>query len=296
MLGKFVRFIRSGNTIPPAHHPLLSRILVIVGNDIAEAPGYAEQLVPAAEAAADYFARQIAAIPGSLALAETRLDADATLATLFPDSADICRALGRSLAVKEALPGLQHNGDGEVHALLGMRLKPGSDHAEGRPLVFADHAVRSLATDVETTREQLRLAAFDRLLLDFAEHVDKLRRKDRMLKIEWEWNRQHDAVRLTAAEPQSEFVYAARELTPPNLLKGLLAWLATPERFFRLETSATTLPGSFGDGGAVAGPIRLPLLHCSDRRQWLVCLARFSVAEGSAALQRETHNHRYILI
>jgi hypothetical protein len=284
MLGKLVRLIRPA-TSTAKQHPLLPRILAAVGNDIAEVPNFAEQLIPAAEEALAYFSQQISSIPGPIELSVKNLESIPQLARMIAEEADIDRAFGRSLAVKEALPHLLSAGHDEVHALLGMRQKAGNG-PEATP-IFADHTLRSLAGDADDTREMLRLAAFDRLLLDFAEHVGKLRRKDRMLKIEWEWNLQHDAARVMAGEPQPEYVYAARELTPENQLHGLLTWLSTPKCFFQLQAPA-------GDNPATPG--ELPLLHCSDRRQWQVSLVRFSAKEAAAALQRETHNHRYILI
>lgn len=284
MLGKFVRLIRPASS-NANQHPLLPRILAAVGNDIAEVPNFAEQLIPAAEEALAYFSQQISSIPGPIELSAKNLESIPQLAGMIAEGADIDRAFGRSLAVKEALPHLLSAGHDEVHALLGMRQKPGN--GPEAPPVFADHTLRSLAGDADDTREMLRLAAFDRLLLDFAEHVGKLRRKDRMLKIEWEWNLQHDATRVMAGEPQPEYVYAASELTPENQLHGLLTWLSTPNCFFQLQAPA-------GDNPSPAN--ELPLLHCSDRRQWQVSLVRFSAEEAAAALQRETHNHRYILI
>lgn len=284
MLGKLVRLIRPAS-YSTRQHPLLPRILAAVGNDIAEAPNFAEQIIPAAEEALAYFSRQISSIPGPIDLSASNLDSHPHMAGVFAEAADIDRAFGRSLAVKEALPELLSSGNDEVHALLGMRQKHGNGNA-AMP-VFADHTLRSLAGNQAATCEMLGFAAFDRLLLDFAEHVGKLRRKDRMLKIEWEWNLQHDAARVMAAEPQPEYVYAARELTPENQLHGLLTWLSTPKCFFQLQKPAGTDP---------AKPDELPLLLCSDRRRWQVCLVRFSAREAAAALQRETHNHRYILI
>lgn len=279
MLGKLVRLIRPSPSAA-RQNPLLPRILAAVGNDIAEAPDFAEQLIPAAEEALAYFSEQIASIPGPFALSASHPDSGAPLAALCTDSNEVERAFGRSLAVKEAVPQLLANGDEESYALLGMRMKAAN---EGGTPSFADHTLRSLSGSLAATREMLRMAAFDRLLLDFAEHVGKLRRKDRMLKIEWEWNLQHDASRVMTAEPQAEYVYAARELTPENQLSGLLTWLSTPKCFFQLQPVA-------------AHSSELPLLRCSDRRQWQICLVRFKTREAAEALQRETHNHRYILI
>jgi hypothetical protein len=284
MLGKIVRLIRPG---PSANleHPLLPRILAAVGNDIAMAPNFAEELIPAAEKALDYFSRQVAEIPGPLELTAHSLDQRAHLAELFVESAEIGRAFGRSLAVKEELPGLLTTGCEEGYALLAMRRKRGSAPSTVPP--FADHTVRSLSGSLVGTCEKLAFAAFDRLLLDFAEHVGKLRRKDRMLAIEWEWNLQHDAQRVMTADDVPEYVYADHELTPKNQLNGLLTWLASPSCFLQLQATA---------GGNSTSPEELPLLKCSDRREWQVCLVSFSAREAASALHSERHNHRYILI
>lgn len=279
MLGKIARLLRPG---PSAHiaNPLLPRILAAVGNDIASAANYTERLIPAAEKALAYFSQQIASIPGPVELTARDRDRQAHLAPLFGEAADIDRAFGRSLAVKEELPELLAEGCEEAYALLAMRRKRGSAPDIAAP--FADHTLRSLSADLVGACEKLALAALDRLLLDFAEHVGKLRRKDRMLAIEWEWNLQHDAQRVMAADAPPEYVYAAEELTPENQLQGLLTWLSSPSCFLQLQ------PGANAE--------EPPLLKCSDRRQWQVCLVSFSTQEAAAALSSEVHNHRYILI
>lgn len=292
MLGKLVRLIRSGEA-PSAHaSPWLFQVIDIVGKEIGEARNFASTLSPAIDSALAYFDRQIASIPGPLPLSEQYFGVDTGVATLFPEAADIGRALGRSLAVKEKLPELADEGHEEIHALLGMRLKPGHEPSAEQSMVFADHVLHSLAPNPSDTRETLRQAAFERLLKNFAEHVEKLRRKQRLHKLEWEWNLQHDVSRTMDGDQNPEFVYADKELTPDNLLRGLTAWLSTPEIFFQLKDSPVTLPQST----PTTNHARLQQLHCSDRRQWLVCLVRFSVAEGSHALQRESHTHRYIFI
>lgn len=294
MLGKLVRFIRSGDT-PSAHaSPWLSQVIDIVGKDIGEARNFAATLSPAIESALAYFDRQIASIPGPLPLSEQYFGVETGVAALFPEAADIGRAIGRSLAVKEKLAELADDGHEEIHALLGMRVKPGLEPNAEQPTVFADHVLHSLAPSPADTRETLRQAAFERLLKNFAEHVEKLRRKQRLHKLEWEWNLQHDASKAMATDQNPEFVYADKELTPDNLLRGLMAWLQTPEIFFQLKESPISLPQTEGAPSVAQAPLQQ--LHCSDRRQWLVCLVRFSVAEGRHALQRESHTHRYIFI
>ncbi len=276
MLGKLVRFIRSGNS-SPASHPLLTRIEVAIGNGINEAPGYAERLLPATQKALEYFERQIAAIPGPDPLAT---------GPLFEGTDQISHALGRSLAVKEAMKELP--ADGEVHALLGLRLKT----VNGNPPHLADHTLRSLADSADACREKLCLAAFDRLLCNFAYHVEKLKRQDQKQAVAWDWDLQHDSAKMAANETRPPSVKTTKELTPDNLASGLLSWLAAPECFLRMEGAKNSLR-TRNDPEATR---HMPLLHCSDRRQWYVCLVSFPAAEAAAALKRETHNHRYILI
>lgn len=275
MLGKLVRFIRFGNSASAPQHPLLTRIEVAIGNGISEASGFAERLLPATQAALEYFERQIATIPGPHMLAP---------GPLFNGPEQISHALGRSLAVKEAMKELPI--DGEIHALLGLRVKT----VNNTPPHLADHTLRSLASSADDCREKLCQAAFDRLLCNFAYHVEKLKRKDQMERIAWEWDLQHDTAKMVANDTRPQSAAATSELTPDSLVSGLLSWLAAPECFLRMEAAN----GASNDSPAATQ--HMPMLHCSDRRQWHVCLVSFPAAEAAAALQRETHNHRYILI
>lgn len=292
MLGKLVRFIRSGDASLTRQHPLLARVISTVGTDIGEANDFAKLLLPAINSAIEYFDRQMASIPAAQTLSGELFAAAAGVSTLFPEADELGRTLGRSLAVKETLPDLIQNGHDEIYALLGLRIRPDNESAP----VFADHTLHSLGTTESHSKEILRLAAFDRLVRNFAEHVEKLRRKERLLKLEWEWNLQHDVAKTIDNGGNPEYVYAAKELTPDNLLRGLISWLNKPESFFRLEASQVSMPGNTAVGASSRKPVELPLLHCSDRRQWLVCFVRFSASEGAQALQRETHTHRYIFI
>lgn len=292
MLGKIFRFIRSGDASLAQQHPLLARVIATVGTDIGEARDFARLAIPALETAVSYFDRQIAAIPGPFPLSVRHFPARAGIAAHFPESEDIGRALGRSLATKEALPELLRSGHDEIYALLGMRTRAGN----GSATVFADHSLHSLAPTATDARNALRQAAFERLLRNFAEHVEKLRRHERLLKIDWEWNLRHDIAKTGESGGNPEFVYANQELTPDNLLRALISWLEKPERFFRLEAGESPVAENLPNGSSAQAPLDLPLLHCSDRRQWLSCLVQFSTDEASQALEQETHTHRYIFI
>lgn len=284
MFAALSRLTRPAAATPRANSLLLAQVVETVGGGIAEARDFEKLLAPAIQATSDYFAQQIAAIPGPLDISHGAHGKDAISTAIFPENDEIIRALGRSLEVKDSLPGLARKGGEHVHALLGMRRKPG---ASGEAHDFADHTIRSLAPTLSDTRDYLGFVAFKRILNDFAEHVNKLRRKHRLLKLEW--NIRNDLSEKLSEAEGMQFV-SADDLTPDKLLQGLLAWLESPAKYLRLENSGVLLPA------AISGRGELPLLHCSDRRQWLVCLVRFPVADGLRALELETHHHRHIFI
>jgi hypothetical protein len=285
MLGQIARLFTSGKTQPRHLSPLAAQVVETLGPQIAEARNFEQMLYPAIEQACAYFDRQITAIPDAGPIVPA---ANHSQSSLFSDADEIGRALGRSLEVKDALPGLARNGHQQIYALLGMRSRR-QDRGAADLAPLADHTVHGLAPDLAAARDYLRLVAFKRLLNNFAAHVDKLRRKERLLKLEW--NIQNRIVAAPENGDSGEYVDAAHELTPDNLLRGLIAWLETPENFFRLEPSG--IPLTAPDAGS---PAELPLLHCSDRRQWLVCFVTFSTADALQGLEQETHAHRYMLI
>lgn len=290
MLGKLASFIRPATATSVPHSPLLPQIVHVLGNDIAAAKAFEERTSLAINHALSYFARQTAEIPGPLDLTADDFPANPRLAELFPEPGDVRRAFGRSLAVKSSLPPLRQAGHEEIHALLGLRIKPHGQAGDTSEATPADHVLHSLAPNLDSARESLCRAAFERILKNFAEHVEKLRRRQRLSKLEWEWNLQHDIGR-TVETGHPEYVYAAQELTPEKLLKGFISWLEKPEAFFRVMTAR--------DGDAALSPqgsAAIPALHCSDRRQWRICFIRFSADEAADALHSETHNHRYLFI
>jgi len=273
MLTRIARLFTPGNKQPEHRHPLFDLAVEAVGGGIAEANNCAARLMPAIQGACDYFDRQIAGIPqyGTISV-----DSIAATPQPFPDSSHIRKALGCSLELKESLAALARNQHEEIHALLGMRRQRGSESLE--PAIFADHTIRCLAPSEKDAREYLRLVALKRLLNNFAAHVDKLRRKQRLLKLEWNIQ---NLTQTTESAGDTGYVDAAHELTPEKLLDGLIGWLQTPETLFRVVTDTAS---------------DLPTLYASDRRHWQVSFISFSAAEGLQALEQESHAHRYILI
>ena len=282
MFAALARLIHPSQPPVPQRHPMIPQVIETVGGGIDQARNLEALLTPAIEHACNYFDLQIAAIPGPIDVSHTVHGQVDECTALFPEADHIGHALGRSLEVKESLPGLARSGHEHVYALLGMRHRQGDTGSNGRrPL--ADHTVRSLAPTESEARDYLRYVAFKRLLMNFAAHVDKLRRKERLLAVEW--NIQSEISGPDTGGYSNQYVVASKELTPDNLLRGLIAWLRSPEMYFRVDS-----------GDLAAATTALPTLHSSDRRQWLVSFIRFPVNEALQALERESHTHRYIYI
>ncbi|MBS1189322.1 MAG: hypothetical protein H6R10_1114 [Rhodocyclaceae bacterium] len=264
VFGKLSHLVRRRQSARPAHHPFLAEVASLFGPGLARVPDFEARLKPALAFAIEYFDREIASIPGPFVLAPETYGSDGFLTSIFPTTGDIATALNHSIEVRESLPSLADSGHVQVHALLGMRRRPG-DGASGQPPVFADHTLRSLAPTEQDTRNYLRLVAVDRLLKGFGEHVQRLRRQDEA---------------------------PVKELAPENMLRGLLAWLNSPAEHLRITPNAVRW--GWGDGTL---QYELPTMHSADRRQWIVCLVRFSAQTGLAALHQATARpNRYILI
>lgn len=276
MFATLARAIRPNQSAVAQRHPLIDQIIKAVGNGIDKAGNLEALLVPAIQRACSYFDQQIAAIPGPIEISHSLHGQGEECTTLFPAVEHIGHALGRSLEVKESLPRLARDSHRYAFGLLGIRHRRGDTGDGHRPL--ADHTVCSLAPTEAEARQYLRQAAFKRLIMSFAVHVDQLRRKERMQAVERN-------IQSEIAGGAGKLAAAGKELIPDDLLHGLVAWLNSPEMYFRVDT------GDLGTAGTA-----LPTLHSSDRRQWLVSLIRFPVEEALQALGRETHNHRYIYI
>jgi hypothetical protein len=283
----------------------LARVIRSVGGGIGSVRGCEERLTAAIRHAEDYYTNVVSEIPGPIPVSADRIADVPLLRDLFPDAGDLVSALGKSVDVKDVAAKLDPNRPaGEsFHALLGMRRRSSeaaaTDAGEGP---FSDHTVRSLGSDADDTRSQIREAAMQRLLKRFTARAEHLRKIGKMLRSEWEAD-----LHAEGATPQSagrlahpsrhDFVHSERELAPERLLESLIAWLMVPDLHLRLVTpqAATRQDTTAAPANALA-PDQLPLLVSEDRRRWFVCLARFSSAEVLAAATKSAHAHRYILI
>jgi hypothetical protein len=289
-LGNLLKFSR-GDRVEAPVNPFFVEVVKELGEDITGAPFFEKHLTEALRVASDYFARQIAAIPGTLDLTQAHFDRDPLVSTLFHTPEDIRFALGRSIETREALSALTRAGIGEGFALVGMRCRE-SDQIPGHPPVFADHSLKCIAGSEADVRDAIARVAIVRVLKTFAEHIDKLRRRGKLFRVEWNITNAH--ARGNNASESTEYVYAESELTPENMLRGLCAWLASPAEHLRIVPGGARI--SVQNPGGAMSILDLPVLHSADRRQWFVCTVRFPVAECAAAVAQEARTHRYIYI
>jgi len=276
----------------PDSHAVIRQIISVLGFDVVAAKDYGSRLVPAINAAVEYFDAQIAAIPGPFDISAAQYTHHPLVHALFPTRQDIAHALGRSRDIKQPLAFLAGADQKEAFALLGARRPP--DHAAGAAApAYCDHTVRTLAANETGARQGLRTAALTGLVGSFGEHLDKLRKNDKLTRGEWNMENRKD---LAVAEgDRGKLVVAGEELQPDNLLQGLIAWLQRPAEHLQLRAGEQRTAGA-GTADATHQIDLLPHLLCRDSRLWLVCMVRFPVAEGVAAIQNEPRQDRYIRI
>lgn len=284
--GSLVSFNRANKSTLPESHRVVQQIVSTLGYDIRKTRDYEQRLVPALNAAAAYYDQQIAAVPGSLHLSASAHAADPVLSAIFPTVDDIRFAIGRSIETQQSLLSLASAGHPQLYGLMGMRCRP-DEQVAGRPPVFADHTLKCIAPSEEKVRHDVRDAALYRLIVSFDEHIDKLQKKNKLLKQEW-----HIEKHGKHPNDGEQFVYAGKELLPENLLRGLVTWLEDPSEHLRV----TGQPAGGQGAGSARQFFDFPVLHCADRRQWIVSIVQFATSEGVEALRQEKRIHRYIFI
>ncbi len=304
IFGKLSSFFGSSGP-SAADNPLLAEVVRTVDPRLAAVPHYDQQLWPAIGQALDYYDDLVLSIPGPVRISVAGHGSDGLARALFPSATDIVAGLGRSLDVRDALPKLAQSGSGRAHAVLGMRRKR-ADEGEGAPdgAVFVDHTFRSLGPGDQDARLSLRNAAFSRLLKDFTAEVDELRRRQKRILSDRDLNKElakaggseDDGAEwggLRSRILDEHLAHTERDLTPERILEALVEWLGSPQTHLRLNDGASGAVVSINGSGR---RLELPLMACSDRRQWFVCVADISLDEARRAVEAEARAHRYILI
>jgi hypothetical protein len=275
--------------LPDTHAVIRQMVKVLEFEVVGSAERWA-RLAPAINAAVEYFDAQIAAIPGPFDISSAQYTRHPMVHAVFPTRQDIAQGIGRSRDVKQPLAFLAGAEQKEVFALMGTRRKPESEQT-GTTGIFHDHTLRTLAANEAGARQGLRTAALTRVVTAYAEHIQKLRQPGSLPKEAWNIENRKD---LPLAEgDKGKVILAEDELTPDKLLQGLIAWLGRPSEHFEVRATEKAAAGS---QDAVHQIDLLPQLLVCDRRRWVVCLVRFPISEGVAAIQGEPRQHRYILI
>lgn len=279
-----------GEAPPTPLDPRLARAIAITDPRLENLADVETTLLPPLEEALAYYERTLAILPGPVPLDET----SATLARLFPAPDDIQACLGRSMEVKQRLPELQAAGHARLWALLGLRSRA---QAGGSHAVFTDHTLRSLAASPAGVREALRDAAWEGLVMAFVNQTQYQQQKLELMRSQKELLQEvapSSRVRVSGVSQSidAHISRANKDLAPERVLHNLVEWLGNPEPFLRIE-NRTGLTLQDGKGTPL---LHLPLLSSQDRRQWLVCLVEFPLEMAAAALERESHTHRFIMI
>ena len=288
---KLIKRAAANNSVIPDFHPVIEKIVEILGYDIRKSyDDYQNRILPALNAAVESFDASIATIPGSINISFSEHANDPLLRVLFPSADSISHALGRSMDIRQAFPPLLNAGHQEIFGLLGTRCRP-EEQVAGKPPVFADHTLRSISHDPELARINLREAALSRVVASFGEHVEKLQKKGKLPRTEWAMN----GVPTAAGFGQDDFVYAGQELLPEKMLQGLTDWLIEPSRHLNIQPRGFRVAIKKADGSAPEEYV-FPTMNTADRRHWLVCFVRFTAADCANAMAQENKVHRYIFI
>lgn len=272
----------------PETHAVVRQIVGVLGYDVVATADYGTRLAPALNFAVEYFDKQIVQIPGPLDISAAHYMHHPLVHALFPARQEIAHGIGRSIDVKQPLAFLAGADQPEVFALLGVRRQK-VQAGSGEP-VFCDHTLRCLAATESGARQGLRTAALTRLVAAYGEHLEKLRKHEKLPRASWNIENRTD---LSASEADKDaMVLASEELKPEKMLRGMVAWLQRPGE--HLQVIAESRAAAPAD--AAQQIEALPELQIRDRRHWLVCYVRFPTAEGVAAMHNEHGQHRYIRI
>ena len=268
-------------------HAVVRQIVGVLGYDVVATPDSGARLAPALNFAVEYYDKQIAQIPGPLDISAAHYTHHPLVHALFPARQEIAHGIGRSVDVKQPLAFLAGADQPEVFALLGVRRRklPGGSVDP----VFSDHTLRCLAATESGARQGLRTAALTRLVAAYGEHLEKLRKHDKLPRASWNIENRTD---LAAADAdKNAMAIAGEELRAENLLRGMVAWLQRPGEHLQVLAESRVAAAD-----AAQQIEALPELGVRDRRHWLVCFVRFPTAEGVAAMHNEQGQHRYIRI
>jgi len=276
--------------------------------------GYERKLAPAVSHALGYCETLAAGIPGPVEISSRAFSADPLVHAMFAASGDIGDMLGKSRELREFLADPAQCAGEEFFALLGMRRREKAVmgvalHGDGmqsdvpqRLLYFADHTLGKIGSDYEATRRRLQAAAFDGLAQGFADSVAELRQERTDARTAWNMEQvaagDHSDRRQALEKRQRQAIAA---LVPEHLLGAFAEWLAAPEERLYLKPTEVTVDrmGVIASHSAADGnfsTLNFPELVASDRRHWIVLVARISRQDALEAIRHQQEANRYLIV
>ena len=205
----------------PETHAVIRQIVGVLGYDVVATADYGSKLAPAVNFAVEYFDKQIAQISGPLDISAAHYMHHPLVHALFPARQEIAHGIGRSVDVKQPLAFLAGADQPEVFALLGVRRQKSSGNSTAA--VFSDHTLRCLAATESGARQGLRTAALTRLVTAYGEHLDKLRKHEKLPRVSWNIENRADLLQRIAAYAEEQGWTLAEIHKTPTQWKAMQA-------------------------------------------------------------------------
>ncbi len=304
----------------------LTRIHQLVGPLVSNVADFERQLAEPVRHALAYCNDLVMALPGPIAIDRRAFAVDPLVHAFFASPQDIEQMLGRSQPLRDYLGTAAPDGGDYFHALFATRRREKKTlgvamsgdilrrDVEQTLLYFSDHTLAAVATDQESTREHLRSAAFDSLLMNFTSHVDHIRHERQGLHYERDLAQDHlrggqlserddQMYHRRIAELDERIRQSTESLQPRLLVDALIDCLSEPNQSLRLDPVEIRVDrnGVIADTPDNDSPtidvLDFPELIGRDRRRHVVMLACIPRAEAEHAIAKvEDEQRRFILI
>ena len=267
----------------------------LVDKTLALVPGFAARLAGPVAHAREFCARLVDALPPPITIDRQSFASDSLVHALFATANDIGAVLAASGQVRAYLAEPRLRQDDSFFALMAARRvdkKVLGVALQGEIVVtdvpqtllqFSNQTVILPAEDPSLVRDAFLNAAFDGLLLTFAEHLAHAREVYGLLRTECEMERacQRGQLKNTAfperriAALDERLQQQFQSLQPEGIIAELADFLMQPEQALSLDPVQlwVTRRGVVQEGAtydADAAPIRFTELKSRDRRRHLV--------------------------
>lgn len=327
-LSSLALLLRPAPPVQPEVSSALRRIAGQVERSLSAEPGFERALAPGVRNAIDYCDSLVAQLPQTLSVERSAFASEPHVNALFGCADDIDAMMGQSPALIEHLSHQMGAGNDYCYALLAARRhekqtwgieRSGEiirNDVPQRLLHFSHHNLSLVADDPAQARNKLTQAAFDSLIMAFANHVQTLRNQQNQLRQEraltstrqrLQQQSRHDPLdesrfSRTIALLDQHLTQNADALLPGRQIAALAELLSQPEAVLRLEPVSLHVDRV---GKLVSSPsldngvskLELTELISRDRRRHVVMPVRFRRSTVIEALERTRRERaRFIVI